>query len=86
MYKQRGDNSAQSSLSRTMSPGLHVIEEPLSMADTIQHTEMLWKLETDEDEANEFTREDFYFEQVSVFLLCDINCKTRFLAAALFHI
>ncbi|XP_076098495.1 uncharacterized protein LOC143068375 isoform X2 [Mytilus galloprovincialis] len=70
MYKQRGDNSAQSSLSRTMSPGLHVIEEPLSMADTIQHTEMLWKLETDEDEANEFTREDFYFEQAPSTSLC----------------
>lgn len=78
MYKQRGDNSAQSSLSRTMSPGLHVIEEPLSMADTIQHTEMLWKLETDEDEANEFTREDFYFEQVSMFWLCDITVNQHF--------
>jgi hypothetical protein len=34
------------------------------MADAIHHTQIQWKLEKDDDEANEFTREDFYFEQV----------------------
>lgn len=60
MYKSRGDNLSDSS------PGsaLPVIEESLCMADVIHHKQILWKLETDDDETNEFTREDFYFEQV----------------------
>lgn len=66
MYKSRGDNPSDSSLTRTLSPGsaLPVIEESLCMADAIHHTQIQWKLEKDDDEANEFTREDFYFEQV----------------------
>lgn len=78
MYGSRGDNPSDSSLSRTLSPGmlLPVTDERFSMAEAIHHTQILWKLEAD-DESNEFTREDFYFEQVYI---------TSFMSLSLFLI
>ena len=72
IYKREGENISKASLASSLfSPSSSVqtiLEEgqKVNLSDAIHHSQFLWKLKADTSEHNEMTREDFFYEQVSL--------------------
>lgn len=69
IYQQSSDNLSGSSLtSRAFGPSFATIPEhgeSMNLADALHHSELIWKLKSNDPVHNKMVREDFYFEQVS---------------------
>ena len=57
-----------------------ILEEgqKVNLSDAIHHSQFLWKLKADTSEHNEMTREDFFYEQVSLLLLFEFLYEMNF--------